>query len=48
MNIDPLSPSLEVPVLRITAPLTPFEPAFEVNIDIIPLEVDDPYPLVIY
>jgi hypothetical protein len=48
INIEPLLPLLEVPVLKITEPLTPSSPALDVRIDIIPLDVDDPYPLVIY
>jgi hypothetical protein len=45
MYNEPLSPALDVPVLKIIMPLTPLTPAFDVTISTDPLDVEDPYPL---
>jgi hypothetical protein len=45
ITIDPLGLTVEVPVCRVSEPLTPNEPAFEVNNMISPLEPDKLLPL---
>ena len=46
-EIDPLLPELDVPELNTSRPLTPVTPAFAVLIEIAPLVLDDPAPLLI-
>jgi hypothetical protein len=45
INTDPVVPELDVPELNVRRPLTPFVPAFEVRIEIEPLDVARPRPL---
>ena len=44
-EIDPLLPELDVPELNTNRPLTPVTPALAVLIEIAPLVVDEPAPL---
>ena len=44
MDIDPDEPDDAVPVLNISSPLTPTVPAFNVRINILPLDIAVPYP----
>jgi len=44
IDIEPDAPSDVVPVLNISSPLTPLPPAFNVRINILPLDLSVPYP----
>jgi hypothetical protein len=46
MEMEPVEPELDVPELKTRAPLTPASPAFAERIEMAPLDVANPSPLI--